>query len=713
MPPYRFKAFAAALLCGFILSWIPLLREVHFLSAGLTGLAGAFTGAIIAGGRSYRNTPAAGLREAFWLLLIFLTPLLPLLAGALWRSCFSGDGLLYWLLIPGPSVLLGFAVGRYMAMHSKRPRFWAVSMLLVVSLGIFVWEFFNYPAVFYHNHVWGFWPGPVYDDVVELRPSLVFFRYITLCWVALLWLMPHWKNRKNLRLPVLLLVASLMLSYFNLSRAGILHNETWIQQQLGGKLETAHAIIYYDRHIPETEIEWLAAWHDFHIAELAELLALEPSSFPKVHSYLYRHEWQKKALTGAGGTVYVPVWLGKPQMHIHWQAAERVLRHELVHVLSREFGAPVINASPVIALVEGLATAFETERDHRGTGDQLVAAQPEFPDHRYMRRLMSLTGFYALDSNLSYTIAGSFTGWLWQHCGADAMKLAYRSGRISRACEQPFDELVDGWHAHLSTIPTDALQFAVSGQIFSAPGITQQPCNFHPGPDYPVLRQVRALTAENRHAEALAFLAAQQSDRRFCDFNSLSLLRADLLMRAGHAQPEELLALFQGCARPPEDLPSRLRLFAADAFFLSGEEAEGVKLLETFQQQAQSVRLRTNPGLREQLLTVLYTPETAAPHYLSAEIKPWLVWHCAQDGNDAFCPELTPDVFLTDAREHFLIWERFMKTMKKQGQHETALAWHAALTNELDDPVSDLARQNRLGDFKRFSEYAHTKTYGF
>lgn len=702
MPAYRFKALAAALLCGFFLSWIPLLREVHFLSAGLTGLFGAFTAAFIAAGRKFKRSPAAGLREAFWLMLIFLAPLLPMVAAAMLRGCFSADGFSFWLLIPGPSVLLGFAVSRYMVLHSKRPRLYATGILLFISLGIFVWEFFSYPAVFYHNHVWGFWPGPIYDDVVVLRPSLVFFRYIALCWIALLWLMPHWHARKNLRLPVLLLIASLMLSYFNLSKTGILHAETWIQQQLGGKLETEHSILYYDRQIPETELRWLAALHDFHIRELAEILELELAELPKVRSYLYRHEWQKKALTGAGGTVYVPVWLRKPQMHIHWQVAERVLRHELVHVLSREFGAPVINASPVIALVEGLATAFETERNHRGTGDQLVAAQPELPGHRYMRRLMSLTGFYALDSTLSYTIAGSFTGWLWEHCGAGAMKQAYASGRISRACGEPFGDLVEGWHAHLRTVETDTLQFALSGRLFAAPGIAQVPCNFHPGPDYRTQNQVRALMAENRHEDALAFLEAQQSDAQFCSFGTLSVQRADLLMRAGNAQPEELLGLIQGCETSPETLPSGLRLFVADALFLTNDDAGGYALLSSFPEGAQAIRLRRDGALREQLLAVLYAPETVLPEQLPQELKPWFVWHCAGYPEISACQNLDPEIFITDPREHFLIWEAFLKSLKKSGQDEQAEAWLEMLSAQLSDPVSDQARQNRLRELSRF-----------
>lgn len=709
MPAYGFKALTAALLCGFLLSWIPLLREVHFLSAGIAGLIGACTAAYIAAKRSFKRKPAAGLKEAFWLVLFFLAPLLPMLAGALWRGCISADGLSFWLLVPGPSVLLGFALGRYMSLHTARPRLYALSLLTFVAAGIFVWEFFSYPAVFYHNHVWGFWPGPIYDDVVELRPSLVLFRYITLCWAALLWLMPHWHSRKNLRLPLLLLTLSLMLSYLNLARAGILHSETWIQQQLGGKLETAHTIIFYDRLIPQTELNWLAEWHDFHIRELAEILELDLSTLPKVHSYLYRHEWQKKLLTGAGGTVYVPVWLRRPQMHIHWQVAERVLRHELVHVLAREFGAPVINASPVIALVEGLATDFETERNHRGTGDQLVAAQPELPTVQNMRRLMSLTGFYALDGNLSYTVAGSFTGWLWQHCGADAMKQAYATGRISRACGQPFDTLVEGWHAHLRTVETDTLQFALSGRLFAAPGIADALCSFHPGADYRNLTQAQILIAENRHDEALALLEARKPAAQFCEFSNLSLLRGNLLMRAGHAQPEALLELVQGCETSSENLPASLRLLAADALMLSGNEAAGLSLLGTFRAESEAVRLRSDAQLRGSLLEILYEPESVNPGQLPQELYPWFIWHCAQFPEQAGCLSPDPTVFLTDARGHFPVWERYIKSLIKHEHNATAGNWLAEIRSGLDDPVSDKAKLNRLDELYRFAK--HTESY--
>ncbi|MCC5933005.1 MAG: hypothetical protein JJU35_02090 [Balneolales bacterium] len=703
MPAYGFKALTAALLCGFVLSWIPLLREVHFLSAGLVGLIGAYTAAYIAAKRTYTRKPAAGLKEAFGLVLIFLAPLLPMLAGALWRGCFSADGLSFWLLIPGPSVLLGFALGRYMSLHTARPRFYTLAVLTFVAAGIFVREFFSYPAVFYHNHVWGFWPGPIYDDVVELRPSLVLFRYITLCWAALLWLMPHWHSRKNLRLPLLLLTLSLMLSYLNLARAGILHSETWIQQQLGGKLETEYAVLFYDRQIDAAEIEWLAAWHDFHIRELAEILTLDLSTLPKTHSYLYRHEWQKKQLTGAGGTVYVPVWLRQPQMHIHWQAAERVLRHELVHVLAREFGAPVINASPVIALVEGLATAFETERDPRGTADQLVAAQTELPTERYMRRLMSLTGFYALDGTLSYTIAGSFTGWLWQHCGTDAMKQAYATGRISHSCAQPFGTLVEGWHAHLQTVETDSLQFALSGRLFAAPGIADAPCSFHPSQHHRDISHIQMLIAENRQNDALIWLETQQSDLQFCGFNRLSLVRANLLMHAGNAQPEALLNLMQGCETSPEELPASLRLLVADALMLSGSEHQALKLLGSLGSDSEAVRLRTDEQLQTVLLELLYEPTPFIPAYIAPDLKPWVVWHCTQHIHDEGCRTLDPGVFITDSRRHFVIWENYIRALYKFHSDENAADWVATLESRLDNPVSDQARLLRLNELSRFS----------
>src|SRR5699024_3558595 len=150
---------------------------------------------------------------------------------------------------------------------------------------------------------------------------------------------------------------------------GIITPETYLRQKLGGIQETEHFVIYYDkRGYTPAEIGLIAREHEFYLDQITDKLDLEkPDSVHKIQSNLYAHPWQKKELVGAKFTSYVPVWLEQDQLHIAKQQIESSLHHELVHVLAKQFGNQLFNASWSIGLVEGIAVALAPDKSLTST----------------------------------------------------------------------------------------------------------------------------------------------------------------------------------------------------------------------------------------------------------------------------------------------------------------------------------------------------------
>lgn len=150
--------------------------------------------------------------------------------------------------------------------------------------------------------------------------------------------------------------------------------------------------MYYDpKFYSEDEIQYWAQRHEFHFDQIVEQLQIDWPTNRKIESYLYNHAWHKKELVGAKFTSYVPVWLEKDQLHIAKEHLEGVLKHELVHVIAKQFGNDLMNASWSIGLIEGVAEAIARDASDVSTLDQIIAAeQPYLPPIKCDRRFLYL-----------------------------------------------------------------------------------------------------------------------------------------------------------------------------------------------------------------------------------------------------------------------------------------------------------------------------------
>ncbi|WP_040516852.1 hypothetical protein [Gracilimonas tropica] len=555
-------------LCGLVLLPIPLLRDLHFESAMLAGTVGCFW----AGIRSASSFKDDFFETLHILSRIYLTAV-PLFIFALISGCLTLDGVGFWIFIPFPSAFFGAAVGRLIRMtRIPFPKFITTLILLSCGIGIWLLEFFSFPQVYFYNHVWGLWPGPIYDESVTLTGSFFYFRGLTFLWIVLLWVIPDWSQNLQTKLITALALTSLLFSYLNLDEAGIISPTKTIQQQLGGHHQTEHFELYYDEDFyTEKEINYWATRHEFYFQQITNSLEIEWPEGRKVESYLYAHAWQKKEITGAKFTSYVPVWLQQDQLHIAKQQLDGVLKHEMVHVISKQFGNNLFNGSWSIGLIEGLAEGIAKDASSRSTLHQIVAAEQPYPTAGEMKSALSFWGFYGSAGAISYSTAGSFVKFLMDTYPVEHVKNVYSGMDFETEYGQSFEELVSDWHKMLEQTPMDSIDQQVSELIFAQRSLFQKECPHSVTQELRLWDEYQYQLADRDSLEAYDILDELYIINPQNEFVKEAWIREQL-----HQGNYERAAQ----AITPKDSLLELQILKADALFLSGSFSAADSLLK-------------------------------------------------------------------------------------------------------------------------------------
>ncbi|HEX9741099.1 MAG TPA: hypothetical protein VGA29_10020, partial [Ignavibacteriaceae bacterium] len=92
--------------------------------------------------------------------------------------CSFSDGVLFYLVITFPSVLIGYACG--LTCYYLFKRFWRTLFFLsiILILLIALVEFYFNPQVYFYNPVLGYLPGTIYDEGLSVDSKLMFYRML-------------------------------------------------------------------------------------------------------------------------------------------------------------------------------------------------------------------------------------------------------------------------------------------------------------------------------------------------------------------------------------------------------------------------------------------------------------------------------------------------------------------------------------------------------
>jgi hypothetical protein len=309
------------------------------------------------------------------------------------------------------------------------------------------------------------------------------------------------------------LAALLGLSYVWAVPLGIQQSAENLRDALSLRVDAGPVVLHLDPETPPARAERLADEALYRYGQLRGRLGVAPDE--PVDLYLYPDPDTKAALIGSRRTSVTPVWLPSPQVHMLEDEVPGTLAHELVHVFAREFGVPVLGASPAVGLVEGLAVALEPPS---GLPDPaaLVAAGRALggdagglnEDPAEVVEAAMGPAFWTARAGVAYTASGAFVAWLLDEYGPGAVRRAYRTGRFEEAFGRPLGALAEAWSRDLAGRPVDPEAVAVAAWLFRRPSLFEVPCPHHVPADVRLARTGAEALDEGDAADALRLFDA-------------------------------------------------------------------------------------------------------------------------------------------------------------------------------------------------------------
>ncbi len=478
--------FAALGALALVLTNVPLFDILAYEFCAVMALGISFTGAhvTLTTLQQMKQNPealAGSSRQivfrCFWNALIsnislLMLPLLIILLNAFRsKNCDFREGFLFFVILPLISCLYATAAGVFFGVWLKTRwlAYLAYLSYLLLSYVPMVINLIFHPPVFAYHSTFGYFPGPIYDFVVQITRTLLIARMETLLWILLFlgltvtlcevsrktgW-MPQLRWCKLVaplrkRLPLYLLTLILLGFQFYAGALGIRPTREDIAQELGGFRETTHFEIFYAREL-DTEIDRIAEDCEFQYAQLSAYLMPEGATLSrKVRAYIYASPEQKKRLIGARHTsVEDPFGYG---FHIHAQGFPHpVLKHELAHVFTVPWSP--LKVSLKIGLHEGIAVAADWN-EGRLTGHQWAKAMRQMEVAPPLLSIMGI-GFWQYAGSQSYLLAGSFVRFLFDTYGLEKFKNVFPTGNFSKHYGKNLYALEREWVEFLENIPLE------------------------------------------------------------------------------------------------------------------------------------------------------------------------------------------------------------------------------------------------------------------
>lgn len=487
---------AFALAVGVTLAFVPLLAVHGVESALALGLLLPPWVAATAAAHTRRHWSTRGLDLILQSigagLLLWAIPVVVLALSSLRiRQCTPGEGLTFMVLGPGLGCALAACVGVWVAAVAKRPRLapWIAAAVPVGAALLGLWAFYATPTVYVFGAFAGYFPGAIYDDLVQIPTRYLTHRAaILIAVVALgvlfdaLWdpssgsLDVRRRGRSHLG-PLLVSVGMLGIvaaSYWHGDELGHWVSKSHLIERLGKTERGRHCIVHMPRETQPEEAARLVDDCDFHVERIRSLVGLGSSE--PVTAYFFRSDGEKKDLIGVGRTLIAKPW----RREVYLQMAgwpHPMLGHEVVHAVLGEAGrAPFDVAAnwggliPNPGLVEGAAAALAWDVRDDLDPDQWSRIMLDREELPAARAVMSVR-FSALPARRAYMAAGSLVRFLIATRGMNAFLSAYRTGRVD-----DLEALEAQWHLYLQEVPVTPVERGVAEVALAQPSIFSAVC---------------------------------------------------------------------------------------------------------------------------------------------------------------------------------------------------------------------------------------------
>lgn len=559
--------------------------------AALLGMAaGGLAVTAVADARARGGTRGAAARAAVRAALVTSAiPLAIVTVSALHVGpCDYAYGLRFYLAGPAASAAFGAAVGYAIALvlPGRRLAGALFPLAFVASFVPNLLDLYRSPAVFFYNPFLGYYPGPIYDDRIEVAAPYLAFR--ALCGalalaavaLALAWTRPDLSRRRRPALPALAVgLAAAGTAAALVAHAGDLGFRTTradVERALPASAGDDLCTIRHAGTLDPAQVERLLWDCGFQHRRVAAFFGLAPDG--PIRVYLYPDADAKARLMGARHVEVSKPWLRE----VHVTAAapgDPVLGHELAHAVAGRL-APSFLAVPVrygvvpdMAVVEGLAVAASFA-DDGPSRHEWALAMIEAGIQVDPVALFSPGEFLGAGAGTAYTIAGSIVAWVADAHGVPAVQALARGAGFRAATGADLADLVPRWRAFLEATVGARLDRALVDRAagrFNDPGVLHRRCPTD------VARALDAVDRAYRAGDPAAALASLRAARAL-DPGFRALAREAVRVAARIGDPDaaaEARALL--VPLDPELPPTPAdRVAAADAWMLGAEPGPDV-----------------------------------------------------------------------------------------------------------------------------------------
>lgn len=379
-------------------------------------------------------------------LIVFTIPILISLLGELiFGFCHFTFGLNYYILFVLPANILGFSV--YEVINSIKIKLKAILFyfifLLIIS-GIIV-EIYFYPQIYFYNLIIGYFPGTIYDELIEIDLKLVLSRIIPLI-LGIIFIFIKRINCKNIIKLYFLLI--ILIGYFFIKpHIGLSTNKFVLIENLSNKNETKHFIVHFDSSIENDNVKRLSLLHEYYFYRISKILNFKPNK--KIESFIYKDDIQKGKLFGSRAADVTKPWLY--QIHLDVNSTERNLLHEIIHVFSAELGnGPLKLAGDYNpAIIEGFAMAIEELIEPKRNLDELAYLGLKHYNLS-TRKLFNGFNFFTQNSSIGYILSGSFIKFLQKHYGNKELFKYYKTADLRNSYKLEPEKLFSKYFTYIN-----------------------------------------------------------------------------------------------------------------------------------------------------------------------------------------------------------------------------------------------------------------------
>ena len=471
------------------LAFVPLFNVVGYEFAFALNVSVAITAPWVGYRASRGDTGLRALWQgAAWTLIAIAPAVAIVILNALFvRNCNIAQGLAFVFLLPVLSGVYGACLGALVRLYAPRSHPWMRGALIAACIvAPLVWTLgilYTQPPIFAYDHLWGYFSGSLYDEVIGIGTALLGFRALTVVRIGVAALLAGGCTRGTrfrLFAPPLALAALCGLDAGLGAVAGFHVNRRDIESELSQRLEQGPVVLHLPPTVAPDRARDIALDHAFRVAQISARLHLPPPKPASIHSYVYANVADKARLMGGADTMLAKPWLG--EIHVHGTSVpQNVVAHELTHVLAASRGDPIFGVSVQfglwvnLALVEGLATAIAPGDGELGlhAWTKALLELDLAPD---VATLIHPTQFWRQAPRRAYTVAGSFIRFLLDTRGPEKLLAAYARGDLEAVYGRPVATLVDEWKRYLAAVPIGESERAFARTRFARRSIFARTC---------------------------------------------------------------------------------------------------------------------------------------------------------------------------------------------------------------------------------------------